>query len=217
MKKSLLTIFALILLFACGEKNQDRTKSEESGDSAISTTITYQNTLDSINELDSFILEGYEILDLKRADINSDNRADAILVLKLKGEDTLSSDASRPLLLLTRDVKGKLNLVRQNDNTVYCFNCGGMMGDPYVGITVKGNYFSVEHYGGSGGGRWSKIVTYKFDSQHSEWFLHQDGSEFFGWNPNTDPDAEAIIKTGEKILTSDDFGKVTFEKYNINN
>lgn len=164
------------------------------------------------NEFLAFIPINYSVLDTASGDLNQDKIIDYILVLKKDGEDTLSdvlnNPEKRPLLILLRDEYNKLNLVKRNDNTVYCIDCGGMMGDPYMGIEIKNGYFSVEHYGGSGW-RWRRIITYKFSKQKNEWFLHKDVSEDFH---ATDPEKIEYQKKSKK-----DFGIVKFEEFDIYN
>jgi hypothetical protein len=41
-----------------------------------------------------------------------------------------------------------------------CSECGGMMGDPFAGVTVRTNTFTVNHYGGSA---WRWTADYKFN------------------------------------------------------
>lgn len=102
----------------------------------------------------------------------------------------------------------------RNDNSVLCIDCSGSIhGDSFVGVKIKNGYFSVEHYTVGGNDKWSKIITFKYDKSKNNWFLHRDGMEFFGWNP--DENGEAIIKTGETILTKKNFGIIPFETYDI--
>jgi hypothetical protein len=162
------------------------------------------------NELLEFVPTNFSVLDTISGDLNLDEINDYILVLKKNGEDSLSNVVDnperRPLLILLRDKDNKLKLVRRNNNTVYCIDCGGMMGDPFMGITIKNGYFSVEHYGGSAW-RWTRIITYKFSKQDNEWFLHNDGSESFH--------ASEPEKIENKIRTTKDFGKIKFEEFDI--
>jgi len=162
-----------------------------------------QTTDKSQSELLKFIPKNYSILDSVTGDLNLDKINDYILVLKKNGENDTTR---RPLLILIRDKNNKLKLVRRNDNTVYCIDCGGIMGDPFMGITLKNGYFSVEHYGGSAW-RWTRIVTYKYFRQDNEWFLHKDGTESFHVS-----EPEKVERT---IKTKKDFGKVTFEQFDI--
>jgi hypothetical protein len=152
----------------------------------------------------------FSLLDSICGDLNLDEINDYILVLKKNGEDSLSKVVDdperRPLLILLREKDNKLKLVRRNDNTVSCIDCGGMMGDPFMGITIKNGYFSVEHYGGSAW-RWYRIITYKFSKQENEWFLHKVGLESYH--------ASEPEKVESKIRTTKDFGKIKFEEFDI--
>ncbi len=101
---------------------------------------------------------------------------------------------------------GTFKVVARNDNTVYCIDCGGMMGDPFQGITIKKGYFSVEHCGGSAW-RWTRIITYKYSKAENYWFLYKDGSDNFH---TSEPE-----KVECKIRTTKNFGKIPFDKFDI--
>ena len=119
-------------------------------------------------------------------------------------------------MILIGNSDNKLALKARSDNAVLCIDCSGAIhGDSYVEVKIKNGYFSVEHYTVGGNDKWSKIITFKYDKSKNNWFLHRDGMEFFGWNPDESPKAEAIIKTGEEILTKKNFGVVLFENYDI--
>ena len=158
----------------------------------------------------TFVPKDYSILDTATGNLNLDEYPDMILVLKKNGEektsDVVDHPEKRPLLILVGQPDGTFKLVARNDNTVYCVDCGGMMGDPYQGITIKNGYFSVEHYGGSAW-RWTRIITYKYSKAENYWFLHKDGSDSFH---ATEPE-----KVESEILTTKNFGKVPFDKFDI--
>lgn len=160
------------------------------------------------DELSAFIPEHYSILDTAAGDLNQDKKDDLILVLKRNGEDTLANteEPDRPLLILIRDDNNRLQQVRRNDNTVYCISCGGVMGDPYMGIVIRNGYFSVEHYGGSAW-RWTRTITYKYIATDREWYLHKDGSESFH--------ASEPEKVTTTVRTAKDFGTIRFEDFDI--
>ncbi|MFB9077987.1 hypothetical protein ACFFLS_04875 [Flavobacterium procerum] len=162
------------------------------------------------NELSAFIPTNYSVLDTASGDLNLDKIKDYIVVLKKNREDTLSdvvdNPERRPLLILLSDKENKLKLARRNDNTVYCIDCGGMLGDPFMGITIKNGYFSVEHYGGSNW-RWKSIITYKYSKTEKEWFLYKDGLESFQISDTEN------VKT--EIKTAKDFGRVKFQDFDI--
>nr|WP_213491027.1 hypothetical protein [Mucilaginibacter sp. Bleaf8] len=158
----------------------------------------------------SFIPEGYEVLNFTKGDLNRDTHPDAIMVLYKKGEkktsDVTSHPEKRPLLVLTGQADKSYKLAARSNNAVYCIDCGGAMGDPFTGITIKNGYFSVEHYGGAAG-RWTRIITFKYSPADQKWLLHKDGHEYFD---ATEPD-----KVQTKVRTVKNFGRVLFENFDI--
>ncbi len=151
--------------------------------------------------LEPFVLTGYEILDQKSGDLNKDGIDDRILILKKENEkqtsDVINHPGKRPLLILIRQSNGTLKQVARNDNAVYCVDCGGIMGDPYMNMVIKKSYFSIEHYGGSSW-RWIRIITFKYSPKDNYWYLHKDGFESFHTSV---PDK---VKT--TVKTKKDFG-----------
>jgi len=173
------------------------------------------------NQILKFVPKNFEILDTIKGNLNNDIYDDFILVLKKKNEETTSNYSEdkpekRPLLILISNSDNKLELKARNDNAVLCIDCSGAIhGDSFVGVKIKNSFFSVEHYTVGGNDKWSQTITFKYDKVENNWFLHRDGTEFFGWNPDQSPNAEIIIKTGEEILTKKNFGVVLFENYDI--
>ncbi|MDR1888524.1 MAG: hypothetical protein LBQ81_03955 [Zoogloeaceae bacterium] len=165
-------------------------------------------------EITCFIPEGFSVLHVATGDFNLDAYPDKILVLKRNDEEESGNydgdyEAAypRPLLILAGQADKTYKLVARNDKTVYCYRCGGMLGDPFTGVTIEKGFFSIEFYGGSGGGRWTRIVTYRYSKPDNAWFLHRDGVEGFDpWTGKT---------THETMYTVKDFGKLPFEKFDI--
>ena len=153
--------------------------------------------------LKSFIPAGYSILDSASGDINKDGKKDILAILKNNEEDN-SGDTVRSLLVLLGNGKDLYELTSRNDSVVLCKACGGVFGDPYAGMTVKNNFFSIEHYGGSNW-RWSRIITFRYDLKTGQIYLHRDAGESFHVN---DPD-----KTRPYTYTKEDYGKLLFSKY----
>lgn len=173
------------------------------------------------NQILKFVPPNYEILDSVKGNLNNDSYDDYILVLKKKSEETTSDYDNgkadkRTLLILVGNSENKLTLKARNDNAVLCIDCSGAIhGDSFEGVKIKNGYFSVEHYTVGGIDKWSKVITFKYDKTKDDWFLHQDGMEFFRFNNDESPNAEAVIKTGEEILTKKNFGLVLFKNYDI--
>src|SRR5437762_3491151 len=91
-----------------------------------------------------FVEKGKTAIAIESADLNGDGMMDYVLVVestKAAAGDT--DDDKRTLLILVSDPDGKLKLVKSNDKVVYCRSCGGVFGDPFAGIRVKRNSFTV--------------------------------------------------------------------------
>jgi len=154
-----------------------------------------------------FVLEGHEVMDIQDADLNADGRKDVLLALKAIEEentDDIDNPNPRPLLILTRNKDNSLSLAQRNDNTILCLHCGGVFGDPYNGMVIKGNYFSVQHFGGSNW-KWTRILTYKYDEAQQNWYLHKDGGS----------EISPAQETTEWVKDTKDFGTIEFKNFNI--
>ncbi len=157
-----------------------------------------------VDNFKSFIPAGYLLLSTTSGNLNKDAYLDRILVLKPKEEEA-NEDLARPLILLSGTASGNYKLIARNDSVVLCKGCGGIFGDPYEGITINNGYFSVEHYGGSSW-RWTRIITFKYDSKSKKFKLHRDaGTSYHTSDPN---------KYEDHINNKEDFGKVTFNEFN---
>ncbi len=204
-------LFNTLFFFACRQNSSQpvATPALHNTATALAAPLPKPEKADASN-LKSFVPAGYELLDTASGDLNGDAFPDWILVLK-KPEEEATSDViehpeKRPLLILTGAAGGTLKQVARNENAVYCVDCGGMMGDPYQGITIKNGYFSVEHYGGSAW-RWTHIITFKWSGADSTWLLYkQGGDRFHTFEPE---------KVETEVKTQKDFGKVPFENFDI--
>ena len=215
---------------SCGQNQQeitDATKGETTVASKIISSDTINPSSDTVRpktkheaynsdinnlppSLAQFVPAGYTAIDTTSGDLNLDQYSDMIMVLKKNGEDTTSDviehPEKRPLLILLGQSDNSYKLAARNDNAVYCIDCGGMMGDPFMDIVTKKGYFSIEHYGGSAW-RWARTVTFKYSPSDNYWYLHKDGGDSFH---AADPS-----KVATKVRTTKDFGKVPFDKFDI--
>jgi hypothetical protein len=115
-------------------------------------------------EVKPFVEQQTKPITLESADLNGDGLKDYVLVLERenpseKDEHDFPKN-QRPLLILVRGTDNKLSEAKRNEAIVMCSECGGMMGDPFAGVTVGKNTFTVTHYGGSA---WRWEVNYKFN------------------------------------------------------
>jgi hypothetical protein len=160
-----------------------------------------------------FITKGYEALDIIDKDLNGDGLKDYVLVLKIKGEDTISfdnpqCDAVRPLLLITGQAGNKFKLFASNKEIVYCRNCGGSMPDPYEGIETLPNEFIINHYGGSTW-RWTDAISFRYDKIKKNWLLQTHSISSFQAG---DPEAT----TRETVINRSEIGDITLANYTRN-
>lgn len=159
-------------------------------------------------EANRFVLPGYEMLDYISGDINNDNRPDALLVLRQKGEDSIATESIRPLLIFVRQANGQLKKAVQNDSAILCYHCGGIYGDPYQEISITKNGFDIHFYGGSSW-RWSGQYSFSYDPLKNNWFLTR---EFQMSYHNTEPDETQTETTIEK----EELGEVSIGSFNAN-
>lgn len=230
MYKQVILAGVLFMVAACGQKNHAASAStdkdsvtagaktntqnvEASPDNDTTVRVKHEAFNEDITDLPpglaQFVPEGYTAIDTSYGNLNLDQYQDMIMVLKQNGEDTASdvdNPEKRPLLVLVGQPDNSFQLAARNDNVVLCINCGGAMGDPFTGVTIKNGYFSAEHYGGSAW-RWTHIITFKYSPADKNWFLHKIGYEsFHALNPK-----EATSRTE----TTKDFGTLPFEKFDV--
>ena len=188
------SIIFLFLFFSCYQVSF-------AGQRQISDTIILPQ------KIAEFIPTGYALIDTAMGDLNLDKYTDIILVLKTVGEDTAldATEFKRPLLLLLGHTDKTFSLAARNDNIVYCFQCGGMFGDPYDGVEIRKGIFTIHHFGGSND-RWSNDITFKYSPANKTWYLYKIVDK--DWN------VFHLDKIETRVQTKKDFGIVSFEKYN---
>ena len=164
--------------------------------------------------LSKFIPKGYTAINVTSGNLNLDGFSDTILVLKKNGEESNQNEDLRPVLILIGQSNKSFKLEKRNNVAVFCFACGGIGGDPFVGITVKNGYFSIEH-GIHGGQHWDDITTFKYDKVKSNWFVYKEGYESYRFNDSQDANAEALVLDVKEQKTTKDFGVITFDDFDI--
>ena len=170
---------------------------------SLSFLFNVSQSLAQNPKLNALIPVGFSILDSKKCDINLDGIFDYIVILK-SDKETVETEVRRPLLIVEGRKNGSLKLVQRNDKVVLCYDCGGVFGDPYEGIAVKKNYFSIEHYGGSNW-RWTRIITFKYDFKLKKYMLHKDAGISYH---TSEPD-----KTEQLAHHKKSWGKTEFKNY----
>lgn len=153
-----------------------------------------------------FLLPQHEILDTLKGDLNGDEFADILLLMRHKNESQSDENLERPLFILLGTATG-YHLGATSQTAVYCYLCGGVMGDPYTGMQIDtSGTFSLNHYGGSNW-RWTRNLTFRFDAEAKDWFLIQDVSESF--SVFEEDNVQIDLKTPKE------FGRVSFSQFDI--
>jgi hypothetical protein len=164
--------------------------------------VSFQTAISQ--NFNQFIPRGYELLDSQSGDLNQDGYTDYVIICKNPNEYE-DDEAKRPLMILHGNPNGTLSLIARNDNVVLCFMCGGPMGDPYGGITIKKNFFSVEHAGGSSD-QWTRIITFKYNMDDGNYYLSRDAGEV--WNNNSKKPKKKL-----ETYSKEQWGKTLFRNY----
>ncbi len=150
--------------------------------------------------------EGTCPLSVTSADLNGDSILDVVLVIENQKVTSASAEiGQRQLLILTGQPDGVLRKAKTNNRIVYCSTCGGIMGDPFVGVQAGPKTFTVSHYGGSA---WRWEVDYKFDfvPDNTTWRLVRvEERSFHASQP-------AEVKT-KIFISPKDFGKIDIQNF----
>lgn len=155
-------------------------------------------------EVQPFVEKDAKVLSLESADLNGDNLKDYVLVFERQNvpekDEYDYPKNQRPLLILLRGKDGRFSEAKRNEHIVMCSECGGMMGDPFMGVAVGTKTFTVNHYGGSA---WRWDISYKFNYSRIDktWQLVQFKREDFHA-----ADQNKTMK--REIKLPKDFGKV---------
>jgi hypothetical protein len=193
MNRPILTLFSACLLVATAAAQNDEIKVPD--------------------EVKPFVEKGKVPIALETGDLNADGRKDLILVTS----EPIAEDAKweegageRSVLILVREAGGALKSAARNDIIVYCRNCGGVFGDPFAGVDVRGTRFSINNYGGSNS-RWSYSYTFDYSRRDGTWQLVRVVDESFH---TLDPKNTTRRRT---YTPPKNFGLITFADFDPDN
>jgi hypothetical protein len=128
-------------------------------------------TLDLPPELQAFVERGTRPIDIASADLDGNGTKDFVLVLEDSPECLEETDqATRILLVISRQRDGRLILARRGTHAVGDTWCGGGMGDCFQGVTAAKQQFEISDYGGSGL-RWNTTATFRYSRRDKTWQL----------------------------------------------
>ncbi len=127
--------------------------------------------------LTEFIPTGWVILDSVSFDYNNDSLLDYVVIIetienvkynKMWGSVEMEMDDKPRILFILKGTKNGFSLGCQANELILTSGQGGMMGDPYQGISVSGNKICTSFWGGSRD-KWN--LSHCFIYQNNNWIL----------------------------------------------
>ncbi len=164
-------------------------------------------------EVSAFVPTDHDVINYTVGDLNGDGRNDAILVLKKRSPLKQLPDGvplgQRPLLVLQRQIDGKLKLAARCEEAIKCEECGGVFGDPFEGIETSRKGFTILHYGGSAW-RWREDFRFAFSRRDQTWQLVAvDTLNYYTGDPEKMEE--------QHYRPSRDFGLINLADFNVDN
>jgi hypothetical protein len=139
-------------------------------------------------ELKEFVLHNTKPIEMKSADLNGDGKMDYIMVLTSTNVEAVqeqNDDSQRITLIIVRKPEGELSVAARNHLVAFCAGCGGIRGDPFEGVEVKKNSFTITNAGGSRD-RWASSFQFNYSRRDNSWQLVKvTESEFDSLKPNS--------------------------------
>lgn len=167
------------------------------------------NELRIPEEVKPFVPKGTAAIALRSGDLNGDGTLDFILVLNKPSVDSEYSDHEldqRPTLLIVSDRAGKLRVAARNDSIVTCSNCDAPFTNPYGGIAIGKNNFTIEVEMGSQFHITDKM-TFAYSPRDKDWLLTRV--------VETDLDIYKDTSTTLVYTTPRNFDKTTFVDFSF--
>jgi hypothetical protein len=156
-----------------------------------------------------FVAAGTRPLAFEQADLNRDGRPDAILVLETIAEAQDGDGRTRILVVLVGQPDGAFREAKRNAKVAYCSACGGMMGDPFQGVSVGPGTFTVENAGGSSW-RWGVGYRFAYSRRDDTWQLVR--VEEHDYHASEAAKAKTVVSTPPKH-----FGKIDIADFDPGN
>lgn len=125
---------------------------------------------------------------------------------------------ARPLMIWQRSADGRsYRLIGRNDHVVLRADEGGQC-DPFEDgmggeIIVKARSFTVRNAVACGFSHWEDDIGFRFDTRINGFVFSSHRFESWSLNPSADPDAEAMISDGARVLDTERKPPVPFAKW----
>lgn len=127
-------------------------------------------------------------------DLDGDKTPEKVIVYNIPTKN--DSGDLREIQIL-KNINNKWMILEKSRNAILGSKDGGMMGDPYMGTTIKNGILIIKHYGGSSW-RWADTDKYRFQNGHFELIgnISESGRVFEFWKT-----IDFNVSTGQIIYT----------------
>lgn len=144
---NLILLFLSIFFYACNNTPQQKI-----------------NKVEQVIENQYVLPKGYEILDEKIGDLDTDGIAEKVIVYNTT--DKTEDGFIREIQILKND-KENWKIWRKSRNAILKSDEGGIMGDPFNGIDIEKGILMINVAGGSSW-KWSEGDKYRFQNNEFE-------------------------------------------------
>ncbi|WP_300674031.1 hypothetical protein [Soonwooa sp.] len=117
------------------------------------------------DKVEDFTPKYWTLKQIAYGNLNDDQQDEAVAVYTSPDGGDIGS---QQVLAIYKKEDGKWRLWHQNFSAVLSSDHGGMMGNPFDGVSIKNKCILVKHFGGSRD-KWSYIHRYRF--QNGDWYL----------------------------------------------
>lgn len=122
-------------------------------------------TVKESDDIKNFTPKYWELKEIAYGNLDEDENDEAAAVYKMPSVDR--EDAEQ-ILAIYKKQNGKWKITRQTSAPLLSSQSGGMMGNPFNGISISKKSIVIDHFGGSRD-KWEYTHRYRF--QNSDWYL----------------------------------------------
>ena len=155
--------------------------------------------------------KGSTIIETVDGDLDGDKIPEKVMVYDTKDIGEMGN--LREIQILKK-VNGKWTILEKSRNAILDSDSGGMMGDPYVGTTIKNGLLIINHFGGSSW-KWGFTDKYRYQNGNFELigYTSEGGRPGDFWTTVDFNLSTGQINFKKEVENEADYGKSKQETY----
>ena len=122
-------------------------------------------TVKESDDIKNFTPKYWELKEIAYGNLDEDENEEAVAVYEMPNIDR--EDAEQ-ILAIYKKQNGKWKIIHQTSSPILSSQSGGMMGNPFSGISIAKKSIVIDHFGGSRD-KWEYTHRYRF--QNGDWYL----------------------------------------------